>query len=71
MSGTVDGGKAAAETNKKIYGKDFYRIIGSKGGRKGSADGAIKGWAAMTREQRSHYGRIGGQKSRRGPSGTR
>lgn len=32
LSGTSKGGKLAAETNKRKYGEDFYKNIGSKGG---------------------------------------
>ena len=32
MAGTINGGKAAAETNKKLYGEDFYARIGAQGG---------------------------------------
>jgi hypothetical protein len=32
MAGTLKGGQAAAETNKKRYGDNFYRIQGAKGG---------------------------------------
>lgn len=32
MAGTLEGGKKAAETNKKLYGKDFYKKLGEKGG---------------------------------------
>lgn len=32
MSGTRKGGRRAAATNKQLYGDDFYRKIGSKGG---------------------------------------
>lgn len=32
MSGTRSGGRKAAATNKRIYGKDFYRGIGKLGG---------------------------------------
>lgn len=39
MAGTVSGGKAAAETNKRIYGKDFYARIGAMGGKKGHTGG--------------------------------
>lgn len=39
MAGTIAGGKAAAATNIKKYGPDFYRIIGSKGGKKGRTGG--------------------------------
>lgn len=33
MSGTIAGGRKAKETNYKIHGRDFYKIIGAKGGR--------------------------------------
>lgn len=36
MAGTKQGGKIAAETNKREYGDDFYKRIGSKGGKKGT-----------------------------------
>lgn len=39
MGGTVTGGKAAADTNIKRYGEDFYKIIGAKGGKKGKTGG--------------------------------
>ena len=39
MAGTKDGGKAAANTNKKLYGKDFYKRIGSIGGSKSTTGG--------------------------------
>ena len=39
MSGTKDGGKAAAATNKAKYGADFYAKIGAKGGKKGRTGG--------------------------------
>lgn len=32
MAGTKAGGEKAAKTNKKRYGKDFYKKIGNKGG---------------------------------------
>lgn len=32
MPGNKAGGMKAAKMNKKLYGDDFYRIIGSKGG---------------------------------------
>lgn len=35
MSGTKIGGMRAAATNKKLYGIDFYKNIGSKGGHNG------------------------------------
>ena len=39
MPGTINGGKKAAETNKKKYGKDFYARIGANGGKKGTTGG--------------------------------
>lgn len=39
MPGTKTGGLKARETNLKKYGKEFYRIIGSKGGQNGHTGG--------------------------------
>lgn len=39
MSGTKAGGKKASATNRKIYGEDFYKVIGAKGGRNGTTGG--------------------------------
>lgn len=39
MAGTILGGKRAAETNKKKYGKEFYARIGAKGGKNGHTGG--------------------------------
>jgi general stress protein YciG len=39
MAGTVEGGKAAAVTNKLKYGSDFYGKIGAKGGQRGHTGG--------------------------------
>lgn len=39
MPGTKAGGLKAGQTNFKKYGKDFYKIIGSKGGRNGHTGG--------------------------------
>lgn len=60
MSGTVKGGKKAAKTNKKRYGKNFYREIGRKGGQNGHTGGF-----AANHELARMAGRIGGLKSRR------
>ena len=38
-SGTKIGGLRARETNRKKYGDNFYRIIGSKGGQNGHTGG--------------------------------
>jgi len=39
MAGTQNGGKAAAATNKKKYGADFYARIGAMGGKNGRTGG--------------------------------
>ena len=61
MAGTKAGGQAAAATNKKKYGDDFYARIGSKGGKLGRTGGF-----AADRELARRAGRIGGLISRRG-----
>ena len=63
MSGTIEGGKKAAATNIKRYGKDFYKIQGAKGGRNGHTGGF-----AANRELASLAGAKGGRISRRGPA---
>ena len=60
MAGTKDGGKAAAETNKKKYGTDFYAKIGAKGGRKGRTGGFF-----ANRDLARAAGAKGGRISRR------
>lgn len=60
MSGNREGGKQAAETNKELYGEDFYRKIGSVGGKKGTTGGFY-----VNRELASTAGRKGGLKRRR------
>jgi general stress protein YciG len=60
MPGTVTGGKQAAETNKRKYGKDFYARIGAAGGRKGTTGGF-----AANRELARIAGAKGGRISRR------
>lgn len=39
MAGTTQGGRIAAERNKKKYGKDFYSRIGAMGGKKSRTGG--------------------------------
>jgi general stress protein YciG len=39
MAGTKEGGKAAAATNKAVYGADFYKRIGQMGGKRGRTGG--------------------------------
>ena len=43
MSGTINGGKKAAKTNKERHGKDFYREAGRLGGQ---VTGVKKGFAS-------------------------
>lgn len=63
MSGTVEGGKKCAKTNKELYGEDWYRKIGRIGGRNGHTGGF-----AANHELAVEAGRKGGRKSRRGKS---
>lgn len=60
MPGNREGGRKAAEKNKALYGKDFYRVIGSKGGRAK----VPKGFASNP-ERASIAGGKGGRMSRR------
>lgn len=60
MPGTINGGRKAAETNKKKYGKDFYARIGAVGGKKGTTGGF-----AANRELARVAGAKGGRISRR------
>ena len=63
MAGTKIGGKKAAETNRRIHGKDFYARIGAKGGRNGNTGGF-----ASNPELAKEAGRKGGKASKRGPA---
>lgn len=63
MSGSIEGGKKCADTNKQKYGEDWYKKIGAMGGRKATTK--PKGFAA-NRELARTAGRIGGLKSKRG-----
>jgi general stress protein YciG len=65
MAGTLAGGRRAAETNKKRYGAEFYKNIGSKGGKKTAKDGTIKGFATNP-ELAAIAGSKGGKISKRG-----
>lgn len=64
MSGTRAGGQAAARTNMKKYGPDFYKRIGAKGGRLGRTGGF-----AVNRELARIAGAKGGRISKRTKSG--
>lgn len=61
MAGTKLGGKHAAETNKAKYGQDFYKQIGSVGGKRGTGHAFGHG-----KVDPRVIGAIGGRKSRRG-----
>lgn len=63
MAGTLEGGKRAAETIKKIHGEDFYARIGALGGKKGTTGGFF-----ANRELARIAGAKGGRRSRRGPA---
>jgi len=61
MSGTKEGAKKAAATNKARHGADFYVQIGRKGGVNGHTGGFY-----ANRELARIAGAIGGRVSRRG-----
>ena len=63
MSGTIEGGKKAAEKNRKLHGKDFYQKIGQKGGQNGTTGGFY-----ANRELARIAGSKGGKISKRGPA---
>jgi len=60
MAGTKAGGLKAVATNKKKYGKDFYKKIGAKGGKLGKTGGFF-----ANRELARVAGAKGGRISRR------
>lgn len=66
MAGTKRGGKKAAKTNKQRYGKDFYYLLGKKGGQTPREE--PRGFAAMPTEKVRAAGRKGGTRSLRGPA---
>lgn len=63
MSGTLEGGRKAAITNKERYGDEFYRNIGRRGGQNGHTGGF-----ASDPERARWAGAKGGRISRRGDS---
>lgn len=60
MAGTKNGGVKAAATNRARHGKDFYALIGAKGGKLGKTGGF-----AANRELARVAGAKGGRISRR------
>ena len=70
MAGNIIGGIKASETNKKRYGKDFYKSIGAMGGSKSRGGGFasdVVGADGLTGRERSVIvGTAGGMISKRG-----
>lgn len=60
MAGTKAGGKIARETNIRKYGEDYYRNIGSMGGKAKVPKGF-----AVNRELAKKAGALGGKVSSR------
>lgn len=61
MAGTKSGGMKAVQTTKVRHGSDFYKKIGTKGGKNGHTGGFY-----ANRELARVAGSIGGKISRRG-----
>lgn len=61
MSGTKVGGKKTSAKCKEIYGENFYKEIGAKGGRNGHTGGFASNPALA-----QLAGKRGGESSRRG-----
>lgn len=66
MSGTIQGGKQAAQTNKLRYGENWYAHIGAIGGKNGNTGGF-----AANRELARTAGAKGGSVSRKGKAHAR
>lgn len=67
MSGTKEGGKKAAATNKQKHGSDFYSRIGAIGGSRGHTGGFY-----ANRDLARIAGAKGGKLSKRSrPDGTK
>lgn len=69
MSGTIEGGRKARNTNIKRFGRDFYKRIGRKGGRNSHTGGFASdkvGADGLTGVERARIaGAKGGRASRR------
>lgn len=72
MAGNQEGGKQAADTNKELYGPNYYREIGAIGGRnsRNGGFGSDKvGEDGLTGKERAVIaGSTGGRLSKRGPA---
>lgn len=66
MAGTPEGGKSAAETNKRKYGKDFYKKIARLSHEsymdKPKAERKPRGFAVLNPEQRREVSSKGAKK---------
>jgi len=62
MAGNKEGALKAAETNKKKYGDDFYKNIGSKSWK--NPNRSRETGFALNRKLASEAGRIGGKKTK-------
>lgn len=60
MADTINGGIKATKTIKDKFGPDWYRVIGTLGGKMGHTGGFY-----ANRQLAREVGRIGGKKSRR------
>jgi len=73
MAGNKEGGQKAAATNIRKYGKRFYAVIGSVGGKNGRTGGFasnVVGKDGLTGPERARkVGAIGGKISRRTKKG--
>lgn len=67
MAGTKVGGAKTAKTNKRKYGRNYYREIGAEGGKKGRTGGFYYLKATGQLGKIREAGRKGGIASRRGP----
>lgn len=69
MAGTKEGGIKARDKNLKLYGPDFYGMIGAIGGKNGTTGGfasGVVGSDGLTGKERARkVGKIGGTISRR------
>ena len=63
MSGTLAGGRKARDTNKKLYGDDYYVKMGAIGGKLGRTGGFAAGEEGRKRAR--IYGAVGGRISRK------
>lgn len=62
MAQTIEGGKKVSQTLKAKYGENYWKEIGSRGGK---AKNPNKGFGSKTPEERREAGRKGGRISKR------